>query len=101
MGESGVGTRGGGVAHRGRLLESDVDTASRGVFDGLLGLVVEAIALQAVAERSQGGEMGAGARDPPVRQDDVAAVHAADNGGRHRVGRGEMGEGCACVCVRL
>ena len=83
MGESGVGTRGGGVAHRGRLLELDIDTVSRGVFDGLLGLVVEVIVLQAVAGRLQGGEMGAGARDPPVRQEDVAAVQAADDGGRH------------------
>ena len=55
VGESGVGTRGGGVAHRGRLLESDIDTASRGVFDGPFGLVVEVIVLQAVAGRSQGG----------------------------------------------
>ena len=67
-GEPGVGTPGGGVAHRGRLLESDIDAAARGVFDGLLGLVVEvlqavqAVVLQAVAERSQGAEMGAGAR---------------------------------------
>ena len=62
VGESGVGTRGGGLAHRGRLLEFDTDTASRGVFDGPLGLVFEAIVLQAVAGRLQGGEMGAGAR---------------------------------------
>eukprot|EP00964_Phaeocystis_antarctica_P012336 scaffold6811_cov55-Phaeocystis_antarctica.AAC.2 len=41
-----MGTPGGGVAHRGRLLEGDADAAARGVFDGL----------------SQGGEMGAGAR---------------------------------------
>ena len=61
-GEPGVGTPGGGVAHRGRLLECDIDAAARGVFDGLLGLVVEVVVLQAVAERSQGGEMGAGAR---------------------------------------
>ena len=39
VGESGVGTRGGGVVHRGRLLELDIDTASRGVFDGPFGLV--------------------------------------------------------------
>ncbi len=55
VGESGVGTRGGGVAHRGRLLELDIDTASRGVFDGPFGLVVEVIAPQAVTGRSQGG----------------------------------------------
>ena len=51
VGESGVGTRGGGVAHRGRLLELDIDTASRGVFDGPLGLVVEAVVPQAVPGR--------------------------------------------------
>ena len=50
------------MAHRGRLLEFDIDTASRGVFDGLFGLVVEVIVPQAVVGRSQGGEMGAGAR---------------------------------------
>ena len=61
-GESGVGTPGNGVAHRGRLLEGDADAAARGVFDGLLGLVVEVVVLQAVTERSQGAEMGAGAR---------------------------------------
>ena len=60
--ESGVGTQGGGVAHRGRLLDIDADAAARGVLDGLLGLVVEVVVLQAVAERSQGAEMGAGAR---------------------------------------
>ena len=60
--EPGVGTPGGGVAHRGRLLEGDADAAASGVFDGLLGLVVEVVVPQAVAERSQGAEMGAGAR---------------------------------------
>ena len=60
--KSGVGTPGGGVAHRGRLLELDIDTAAHGVFDGLFGLVVEFVVLQAVAGRSEGGEMGAGAR---------------------------------------
>ena len=38
--ESNVGAPGGGVAHRGRLLEGDADAAARGVFDGLLVLVV-------------------------------------------------------------
>jgi hypothetical protein len=61
-GEPGVGTPGGGVAHRGRLLERDIDAAASGVFDGLLGLVVEVVVLQAVTEMSQGAEMGAGAR---------------------------------------
>ena len=40
-GEPGVGTPGDGVARRGCLLECDIDAAARGVFDGLLGLVVE------------------------------------------------------------
>ena len=38
-----MGTPGGGVAHRGRLLESDADAAARGVFDGLFVLVVELV----------------------------------------------------------
>ena len=33
-----------GEAHRGRLLEFDLDATAGGVFDGLLGLVVEAVA---------------------------------------------------------
>ena len=45
--------------HRGRLLELVVDTATHGVFDVLFGLVIEAVGLQAVAGRSQGGELGA------------------------------------------
>ena len=61
-GEPGVGMPGGGVAHRGRLLEGDADAAARGVFEGLFGLVVEVVVPQAVAETLQGAEMGAGAR---------------------------------------
>ena len=53
--ESGVGTPGGGVAHRGRLLEGDADAAARGVFDGLFGLVVELVVLQTVTGRVAGG----------------------------------------------
>ena len=37
------GASGGGVAHRGRLLELDLDAAAGGAFDGLLGLVAEAV----------------------------------------------------------
>ena len=101
VGESGVGTRGGGVAHRGRLLESDIDTASRGVFDGLLGLVVEVIVLQAVAGRSQGGEMGAGARatHPSDRRTWPRSTRRTMEGGIAWMWRN--GEGCACVCERL
>ena len=50
------------MAHRGRLLDIDFDAAASGGLDGLLGLVVEVVVPQAVAERSQGAEMGAGAR---------------------------------------
>ena len=97
-GESGVGTPGGGVAHRGRLLEGDADAAARDVFDGLFGLVVEAVTPHAVTGRVAGGSGGRGStRDPAVRQEDEAAVHAAHDGGGHRVGV-EMGRG-ACVCV--
>ena len=96
VGESGVGTRGGGVAHRGRLLELDIDTASRGVFDGLLGLVVEVIVPQAVAGRSQG-----------VRRALEHARPTRPTGGRGRGGRwraalrgcGETGKGSVCVCA--
>ena len=59
LGESGVGAPNGGVAHAVRLLELDADAAARGIFDGLFGLVVEAVVLQAATGRSQGGEMGA------------------------------------------
>jgi hypothetical protein len=92
-----VGTPGGGVAHRGRLLEGDADAATSGVFDGLLVLVSELVVLQAVTERLQGGEMGAGAHAPPTRP----------TGGRGRGPRGSRwraaSRGCGmekgCVCV--
>ena len=55
MGESGApGVSGGGVAHRGRLLESDADAAARGVFDSLFGLVGEAVVPQTVSEEQSG-----------------------------------------------
>ena len=63
MGESGASS--GGVAHRGRFLEFDLDAAAGGVFDGLLGLVGEAVVLQAATGRPHGGGVGhtgAGAR---------------------------------------
>ena len=99
--ESGVGTRGGGVAHRGRLLELDIDTASRGVFDGPFGLVVEVIVLQTVAGRSQGGEMGAGARatHPSDRRTWPRSTRRTMEGGIAWMWRNV--EGCACVCERL
>ena len=43
LGESGMGAPGGGVAHRGSLLEFDADAAARSLFDGLYGLVAEVV----------------------------------------------------------
>ena len=100
VGESGVGTRGGGVAHRGRFLELYTDTASRGVFDGPLGLVVEVIVLQAVAGRSQGGEMGAGARatHPSDRRTWPRSTRRTMEGGIAWMWR-NGGRECVCVCA--
>ena len=100
-GESDVGTPGGGVAHRGRLLELDIDTASRGVFDGPFRLVVEVVGPQAVAGRSQGGEMVAGARatHPSDRRTWPRSTRRTMKGGIAWMWR--TGEGSACVCVRL
>ena len=65
-----MGTPGGGVAHRGRLIEGNADAAllrptrraarhkqehARGVSDGLHGLFVEAVVPQAVTGRVAGG----------------------------------------------
>ena len=121
VGESGVGTRGGGVAHRGRLLEPDsdtasrcvfdilfglvveldIDTASRGVFDGLFGLVLEVIVPQAVAGRSQGGEMGAGARTthPSDRRTWPRSTRRTMEGGIACTWRNGEGSVCVCVCI--
>ena len=91
------------MAHRGRLLEGDADAAARrGVSEGLFGAVAEAVVLQAVTVRVAGGSDGRrSTRDPPVRQEDVAAVHAAHDAGRRRVD-GEIGKGvCVCVCERV
>ena len=60
-GESGVAVgessaAGGGVAHRGRLLKLDLGATADGVFNGLLGLLAEAVVPQAVTGRSQGSE---------------------------------------------
>ena len=85
-GESGVGTPGSGVAHRGRLLEGDADAAARDVSDGLHGLFVEAFVPQAVTGRSQGGEMGAGAR----------ATHPSDRRTWPRSTRRTMEGGIMC-----
>ena len=39
------------------------------------------------------------ARPTPVRQEDVAAVHAADDEGRHCVDVENWGRECVCVCA--
>ena len=83
-----MGTPGGGVARRGRLLEADVDAAAGGVFDGLLGPVVEVVGLQAVTGKSQGGEMGAGAR----------ATHPSDRRTWPRSTQRTMEGSIACGC---
>ena len=54
VGESGAPASGGGVAHRGHLLECDADAAARGVSDGLLVHISEAIFNQAVSEEQSG-----------------------------------------------
>ena len=41
-------------AHRGRLLEYDRDAAAGGVFDGLLGLVVETVVTETASEGQNG-----------------------------------------------
>ena len=62
--------RGGGVAGRGRFLEGDVDAPAGGVFEGLLGPVVEDGVLQTAAGRPHRGGVGhtgaAGPRNSPV-----------------------------------
>ena len=66
-GEPGVGTPGGGVAHRGRLLEGDADAAARGVFDGLFVLVVEVVEAQTAGwgeAVSKGADTKANIREP-------------------------------------
>ena len=42
----------------GCVLEGDADAAARGVFDGLFGLVAEAVALQAATGGGARGEVG-------------------------------------------
>ena len=88
MGESGAS--GGGVAHRGRFLEMDLDAAAGGVFDGLLGLVGEVVGPQAAAGRPHGGGVGhtgAGAR----------ATHPFDRRTWPRSTRRTMEGGIDCV----
>ena len=67
-----------GLAHRGRLLEDELDARSGGRAQCLLGGVVEAVGLQTAA----GGREGH-ACDPATRQEHVPAVQTADAGGLH------------------
>ena len=79
-GESGA--PGGSMTHRDRLLEDDADAAARGVFDGLLGLVVEFVVPQAVTVRSHRGVRLAQEHARPTRPTGgrVAVVHATHDG---------------------
>ena len=102
LGESGAS--GGGVAHRGRFLELDLDAAASGVFDGLLGLVVEAVVLQAAAGRPHGG--GVGHEQGPARPNRLTGGRGLGaRGARWRAasivcGLGGWRRVCTCVCER-
>ena len=86
--------------HRGRLLEGDADAAARRVFDGLFGLVVQVVVLQTVAGRSQGAEMGAGARatHPSDRRTWPRSTRRTMEGGIAWMWR-NGGRECVCVCA--
>ena len=87
------------------MLEFDTDTAARGVSEGLPAWPCR-VAVKFVlfcklwwGGRKGGGDGRGSTRDPPVRQEDVAAVHAADDGGRHCVDVENWGRECVCVCA--
>ena len=84
-------------------MEGDIDAAARGVSDRPFGLVVEVAVLQAVAGRSQGSEMGAGARatHPSDRRTWPRSTRRTMEGGIAWMWRNGEGSACACVCVRL
>ena len=85
--------------HRGRWLELDIDTASRGVFDGPFGLVVEVIVLQAVAGRShraQGGLNGHGTL-PFDRRTWPRSTRRTMEGGIAWMWRNVEESACACA----
>ena len=94
-----MGTPGGGVAHRGRLLEGDADAATRGVFDGLFGAAVEVVVLQTVWRGGRRGLRWAQEHARPTRP--TGGRGRGPRGARCRAasrGCGEMGKG-VCVCV--
>ena len=81
VGESGAPASGGGVAHRGHLLECDADAAARGVSDGLLVHISEAIFNQAVSEEQSGYGERAG-----VSMGADTRANTASGGGAPQVG---------------
>ena len=57
------------------VLEGDADAAARSVFDGLFGLAVEVVVLQAATGRWKGVRCVYGStRDPPARQADEGSI---------------------------
>ena len=77
VGESGAPASGGGVAHRGHLLECDADAAARGVSDGLLVHISEAIFNQAVSEEQSGyGERAGVSMGIDTKANTWAAAHS-------------------------
>ena len=75
------------MAHRGRLLKSDLDAAAGGVFDCLLGLVVKDVHAQAATGRSQGGDVW-------VRQERTRCTMEGS------IAYMEMGNGLVCASAR-
>ena len=72
-------------AVRGCVLEGYADAAARGVVDGLFGLVVQAVVLQAATGRSHGGEVG-------IREHAWSARPAGGRGTQSRA----ASRGCEC-----
>ena len=90
---------GGGVAHRGRLLELDLNAAAGGVSDGLFGLVIEHVVLQAVTGGGRRGVRWAREHARPTRP-----TGGRDHGprdARWRAASREWGNGEGGVCLRL
>jgi hypothetical protein len=79
------------------LLEGDADASARGVCDGLLGLLVQVVEPQAATGRSQGAEMGAGAREthPSDRRTWPLSTRRTMEGSIAWMGRRGRGRVCA------
>ena len=105
VGESGVGTRGGGVAHRGRLLELDIDTASPAAsLTARLAWSLRPL----YCKLWRGGRRGVRwAREHARPTRPTGGRGRGPRGGRWRAalrGCGEMGKGVrvrVCVCERV